>query len=192
MDRCAAPCTGAISVDGYGDLVEQVRSALAEDVRPAVRGLRERLQRLAAEQRFEEAAAIRSRLDSLIRTGARFHRVRSLAACPEIVAARRSGDNWEIHVIRYGRLAAAGVARPSDVPQAIARAVRTTAETVLPPVGPLPAAGIEETERIAAWLEQPGSRLMELTGDWAWPLHATLDLPSLVSELDVGARPAAL
>ena len=92
----------------------------------------------------------------------RFHRVRSLAACPEIVAARRSGDDWEIHVIRYGRLAAAGVARPGDVPQAVARAVRATAETVLPPVGPLPAAGIEETERIAAWLEQPGSRLMEL------------------------------
>ena len=192
MGRCAAPCTGAISVDGYGDLVEQVRSALAEDVRPAVRGLRERLQRLAGEERFEEAATIRSRLDSLIRTGARFHRVRSLAACPEIVAARRNGDDWEIHVIRYGRLAAAGVARPSDVPQVIARAVRATAETVLPPVGPLPAAGIEETERIAAWLERPGSRLMELTGDWAWPLHATLDHPSLVSELDVGAQRAAL
>ena len=191
MDRCAAPCTGAISVDGYGDLVEQVRSALAEDVRPAVRGLRDRLQRLAGDQRFEEAATVRSRLDTLIRTGARFHRVRSLAACPEIVAARRSGDDWEIHVIRYGRLAAAGVARPGDVPQAIARAVRATAETVLAPVGPLPAAGIEETERIAAWLEQPGSRLMELTGDWCWPLHATLDHPSLVSEIGLSAQSPA-
>jgi DNA polymerase-3 subunit epsilon len=54
-------------------------------------------------------------------------------------------------------------------------------------VGPLPAAGIEETERIAAWLEQPGSRLMELTGDWAWPLHATLDNPSLVSEIGLSS-----
>jgi DNA polymerase-3 subunit epsilon len=186
MDRCSAPCTGKISVDGYGDLVEQVRTALAQDVRPAVHGLRERLRRLADEQRFEEAATVRSRLDTLIRTGVRFHRVRSLAACPEIVAARRTGDDWEIHIIRYGRLAAAGVARPGDVPQAVARAVRATAETVLPPVGPLPAAGIEETERIAAWLEQPGSRLMELTGDWAWPLHATLDHAGLVSELGVG------
>ena len=150
------PATGAISVDGYGDLVEQVRTALAADVRPAVRGLRERLLRLVGEQRYEEAATIRGRLDALLRTGVRFHRVRSLAACPEIVAARRSGEDWEIHVIRYGRLAAAGLARPGDVPQAVARAVRATAETVLPPVRPLPAAGIEETERIAAWLEQPG------------------------------------
>lgn len=183
MDRCAAPCTGAISVDGYGDLVEQVRTALASDVRPAVRGLRERLHRLVADQRFEEAATVRSRMDALLRTAVRFHRVRSLAACPEIVAARRSGEDWEIHVIRHGRLAAAGLARPGDAPQAIARAVRATAETVLPPVGPLPAAGIEETERIASWLEQPGSRLMELDGDWAWPLHAALDHPSLLAEL---------
>ncbi len=183
MDRCTAPCTGAISVDGYGDLVEQVRTALASDIRPAVHGLRQRLHRLVADQRFEEAATLRSRLDALMRTGVRFHRVRSLAACPEIVAARRSGEDWEIHIIRYGRLAAAGMSRPGDVPQAVARAVRATAETVLPPVGPLPAAGIEETERIAAWLEQPGSRLMELQGDWAWPLHATLDQPGLISEL---------
>jgi DNA polymerase-3 subunit epsilon len=183
MDRCTAPCTGAISINGYGDLVEQVRTTLASDIRPAVRGLRERLQRLVGDQRFEEAATIRSRLDALMRTGVRFHRVRSLAACPEIVAARRSGEDWEIHIIRYGRLAAAGLSRPGDVPQAVARAVRATAETVLPPIGPLPAAGIEETERIAAWLEQPGSRLMELHGDWAWPLHATLDHPGLMSEL---------
>ena len=187
MGRCAAPCSGAISVAGYTDVVEQVRSALGDDVRPAVHGLRERLRRLVSEQRFEEAATLRSRLDTLIRTGRRFHRVRSLAACPEIVAARRSGQDWEIHVIRYGRLAAAGLARPGDVPQSIARAVRGTAETVLPPVAPLPAAGIEETERIAAWLEQPGSRLMELTGDWAWPLHATLDHPGLVSELSLSS-----
>ena len=71
---------------------------------------------LAAEQRFEEAATIRGRLDTLIRTGARFHRVGSLAACPEIVAARRNGDEWEIHVIRYGRLAAAELARPGRRP----------------------------------------------------------------------------
>ena len=112
MDRCTAPCTGAISVDGYGDLVEQVRTALASDVRPAVHGLRQRLHRLVADQRFEEAATMRSRLDALMRTGVRFHRVRSLAACPEIVAARRSGEDWEIHIIRYGRLAAAGAVPP--------------------------------------------------------------------------------
>ena len=180
MGRCSAPCDGSISRDAYGEIVAGVRSALSSDVRPAVSGVQARLARLIDQQRFEEAATIRGRLDTLTYTGLRFHRVRSLAACPEIVAARRHGDNWEIHVIRYGRLAAAGLATPRDVPQAVARVVRATAETVPKPLEPLPAAGIEETERIAAWLEQPGSRIMEITGDWMWPLHAVLDHDGLV------------
>ena len=106
--------------------------------------------------------------------------MRSVAGCPEIVAARRDGPNWEIHVVRYGRLAGTGVSTPRDMPQAVARAVRATAETVLRPPDPLPAAGIEETERIADWLEQPGVRLIEITGDWMWPLHAVVDYQALL------------
>ena len=48
------------------------------------------------------------------------------------------------------------------------------------PPDPLPAAGIEEAERIADWLEQPGTRLIEIIGDWMWPLHAVLDHEALV------------
>lgn len=180
MGRCSSPCDGTISRDGYADIVERVRGALSVDARPAVAGVHVRLARLIDQQRFEEAATIRRRLETLTRTGWRFHRVRSLAACPEIVAARKVGPDWEIHVVRYGRLAAAGVATPRDVPQQVARALRATAETVLPPPGPLPAAGIEETEQIAGWLEQPGTRLIEITGDWMWPLHAVLDHEALV------------
>ena len=44
----------------------------------------------------------------------------------------------------------------------------------------MPAAGIEETERIADWLERPGVRLIDITGDWIWPLHAVLDHEALV------------
>jgi DNA polymerase-3 subunit epsilon len=180
MGRCSAPCDGTISRAAYADVVERVRDALAVDARPAVNGVQVRLARLVDQQRYEEAATIRRRLETLTRTGWRFHRVRSLAACPEIVAARKVGPDWEIHVIRYGRLAAAGLATPRDVPQQVARAVRSTAETVLAPPPPLPAAEIEETEQIANWLEQPGVRLIDITGDWMWPLHAVLDHEALV------------
>jgi DNA polymerase-3 subunit epsilon len=64
-----------------------------------------------------------------------------------------------------------------------------TAETVRPAPGPLPAAGIEETEQIADWLEQPGVRLMHIDGDWAWPLHAVLDHESFVHHALGGAGP---
>ena len=180
MGRCSAPCDGTVSREAYAEIVAEVRKALSSDVRPAVSGVQARLGRLIAQQRFEEAAIIRGRLETLTYTGVRFHRVHSLAACPEIVAARRNGGDWEIHVIRYGRLAAAALATPGQVPQAVARAVRATAETVPKPLDPLPAAGIEETERIAAWLEQPGSRIMDITGDWMWPLHAVLDHVGLI------------
>jgi DNA polymerase-3 subunit epsilon len=139
-----------------------------------------RLSRLSDQLRFEEATAVRRRLETLTQTGRRFHRVRSLASCPQIVAARRSGDDWEIHVIRYGRLAAAARSSPAEVPQAVARAAVATAETVQPPIASLPTAGIEETERIADWLEQPGVRLIEITGEWMWPLHGVLDHEALV------------
>jgi len=120
LGRCCSPCDGTISVEGYAVVVEEVRSALSRDARPAVAGVRSRLHKLVGQQRYEEAATIRRRLETLTRTGARFHRVASLAACPEIVAARRDGPDWEIHVIRHGRLAAAGRATPSQVPQAVA------------------------------------------------------------------------
>jgi DNA polymerase III subunit epsilon len=180
MGRCAAPCDGTISRQGYSDIVERVRDALSSDARPALLGVRERMTRLVGEQRFEEAATIRRRLETLTNTGRRFHRIRSLAGCPEIVAARKEGLDWEIHVIRYGRLAGAGVSTPREVPQAVARAVRATAETVAKPPDPLPAAGVEETEQIADWLERPGTRLIDITGEWMWPLHAVLDHQALV------------
>jgi DNA polymerase-3 subunit epsilon len=180
MGRCAAPCDGTISRDDYSDIVERVRDALSSDARPALLGVRDRMTRLVGEQRFEEAATIRRRLETLTSTGRRFHRIRSLAACPEIVAARKEGLDWEIHVIRYGRLAGAGVSTPREVPQAVARAVRATAETVAKPPDPLPAAGVEETEQIADWLERAGTRLIDITGEWMWPLHAVLDHEALV------------
>jgi DNA polymerase-3 subunit epsilon len=180
IGRCSAPCDGTISRDGYREIVEAVRAALSTDARPAVLGVQARLRRLVDQQRFEEAAMIRRRLETLTRTATRFHRIRSLAACAEIVAARKVELNWEIHVIRYGRLAGAALATPREVPQAVARAVRATAETVPKPLDPLPAAGIEETERIADWLEQPGIRLIDITGDWMWPLHAVLDHEALI------------
>jgi DNA polymerase-3 subunit epsilon len=187
MGRCCAPCDGSVGPEEYSALVERVRAALCTDARPAVSAVSARLSRLVGERRYEEAETIRRRLDTLARTARRFHRVSSLAACPEIVAARREGAGWDIHVIRYGRLASTGVAGPHDVPQAVARETVATAETVRPAPAPLPAAGIEETEQIADWLEQPGVRLMHIEGDWAWPLHAVLDHETLVQHALGGA-----
>ncbi len=174
MGRCVAPCELAITPEQYGALVDQVRASMTSDIRPVLTAARGRLATLIGRQRFEDAAVVAARLNGFASSALRHHRVASLARCAQIVAAQRHEGGWTIHVIRYGRLAGAARARPGDVPQAVARSAVASAEQVARPVGPQPAATTEETERIAAWLERPGVRLIEIEGEWSWPLHIGL------------------
>lgn len=183
MGRCASPCDGRSTTAEYGAIADAVRSGLGLDLRPVLVAGRDRLRALVASERFEEAAQVRDRARTLVRASIRHQRVRSLAACPQIVAACASAAGWEIHVIRHGRLAAAAFARPGEAPQRVARDAVAAAESVRRPAGPQPAALIEETERIAAWLERPGVRLIEIEGDWAWSLFAGLDDEALAAQL---------
>lgn len=174
LGRCVAPCDLTVTPAEYGELVERVRRSMESDIRPVLEAVQPRLRRLVHGQRFEDAGVLTGRLTAFARSALRHHRVASLAACPQIVAAYATPAGWEIHVIRYGRLAAAALARPGDVPQAVARAAVAVAEQVTRPAGPQPAATIEEAERIADWLERPGVRLIEIEGEWFWPLHIGL------------------
>ncbi len=51
----------------------------------------------------------------------------------------------------------------------VAASLVATAEVVTPGTGPTPAASAEETECVLRWLEQPGVRLVAMTGTWACP-----------------------
>ena len=174
LGRCVAPCQLAVNTEQYGQLVERVRDCLTSDIRPVLTAAQGRLAVLIQGQRFEDAAMVTARLTGFATSALRHHRVASLAGCAQIVAAYRHPDGWDIHVIRYGRLAGAARAKLGEVPQAVARAAVETAEWVAPPIGPQAAATTEETERIAAWLERPGVRLIEIEGQWSWPLHIGL------------------
>lgn len=169
MGRCSAPCQLLVSPEDYALVARRVQDGLAVDLGPLVDASRPRLAALIASERFEEAGELTARLEACSRSSLRFHRLASLAACPQIVAAYRVEAGWEIHVIRHGRLAAAALARRGEVPQQVARDAVASAEWVAPPVGPQPAAIVEETERVADWLERPGVRMIEIDGDWAWP-----------------------
>ncbi len=176
MGRCLAPCQLGPAVDDYSRVVEQVRIALGVDVRRVLDGVSERLARLVMQQRFEEAAALRRRLDTYSSTVLRLERVRSLARCAQIVAAAPGSmpGAWQIHVIRHGQLAGAATSRPGVPAQVTAREMVAAAETVTAPASGLPACSIEEAERVAAWLETPGVRIIDIDGEWAWPIHVGL------------------
>lgn len=184
MGRCCAPCELIITPTEYAELTDRVRSCLQEDLRPVLLAAEPKLKQLVASQRFEDAAVLTDRLETFSRAALRHHRLASLAGCAQIVAAFRGDAGWEIHVIRHGRLAAAALAHPGEVPQQVARDAVITAEWVQRPVGPAPAAIVEETERIADWLERPGVRLIEIDGDWSWPVRIG---PVASAQIRIGA-----
>jgi excinuclease ABC subunit C len=65
IDRCFAPCIGAISPEDYGRIVDGVIEFLSGDTAPIQRELEERMREAAEDERFEEAARYRNRLFSI-------------------------------------------------------------------------------------------------------------------------------
>jgi DNA polymerase-3 subunit epsilon len=190
LGRCPAPCEHRISVPEYRQRAcEPFRSAALADPGPLVSTLLERLERLAADQRFEDAAAARTRMATLLRVCVRMQRLASFTAVAQVVAARPGADGWELAVVRHGRLAGAALA-PADGISArrVLDATLATAETVLPGAGPVPAADAAETERILAWLERPETRLVRISDSWASPAVSAGRWRTFLARIDAGTR----
>ena len=171
MGRCDAPCIGGIDVPGYQVVVEQVRTAILAEADPVVRANLLRAGALSATERYEEAALHRDRLLAYLRGAARSQRMAPIAGIAHLVAARRRDrGGWELVLVRHGRLAGTSLSPPGANPMPYVDALTLSGEVVLPGPLPLPAAHPEETELVMSWLEQPGTRLVELDGTWAWPI----------------------
>jgi DNA polymerase-3 subunit epsilon len=162
------------------------------DARPVVASARVRIDRLAVELRYEEAAAQRDRLAAFIRAAARCQRLTALARCAQLVCARPGfAGGWEVAVVRSGRLAATGVIPPRAHPRPYVDALIATAETVLEGTGerPLLAATPEEMECILRWLEVPGARLVEVDGVWSCPANGAEGMRAWIERAYTGSRP---
>ncbi|MDR0285547.1 MAG: DEDD exonuclease domain-containing protein [Propionibacteriaceae bacterium] len=173
LGACGAPCTGQ-SLPAYAAIVRAAGVALAGDVRLVRQACFQSIGTLSEQCRYEEAGETLTRFRVVEAAFRRQARLQSLAGCPQIVAARRVGDAWEIHVIRYGQLAAAAVAHVGDNPERVADAAVRGARTIVPPHpgAEAPRGYLEEAELVAAWMEQPGVRLLDIDGIWGWPVHA--------------------
>jgi len=176
MQRCLSPCDGSVDAAAYAAVVRQLRDSLLRRPDEVVEAINARMGVLAGDERFEEAGVHRDRLASFVRAAARTQRLAALTGCPEVVAARREtdpdrgGGRWEVHVVRFGRLAAAGVIPSGVDAQTYVAGLRASAETVRPGPGPVPAATAEETEKVLRWLESPGIRLVDVDGEWTCPV----------------------
>ncbi len=170
MGRCLSPCDGSTTAETYAEVVTRLRASLLASPEPVVGALSRRMGRLAAGQRFEEAGRFRERLTAFVRGASRSQRLRALTRCPELVAARKEDGRWAVHVVRHGRLAAAGVIPAGADASRWVLELQATADTVVPGPGPLPASTAEETELLLRWLESDGVRLVHVDGEWTCPV----------------------
>ncbi|MFK5583999.1 DEDD exonuclease domain-containing protein [Serinicoccus sp. LYQ131] len=172
LGRCGGPCIGAQSTQDYAGIAERAARALVGGTAEVVAELRERLDTLAEQERFEEAGTLRDRMLALVRAAARAQRLRPLLRTPHLVAARRrEGGGWELVCVRFGRLAGSTVSPPGADPMPYVQALRDTAEVVVHDTsGTALPAHPQETELVLRWLESPGTRLVDLDGEWTCPV----------------------
>ena len=170
MGRCLSPCDGSVTADDYASVVDDLRRSLHQGPDHVVLSVSRRMEALSQASRFEDAGFWRDRLGSFLRGAARTQRLRALTRCPEVVAARREDGRWAVHVVRHGRLAAAGVIPSGAHAGDWVRTLRASADTVVAGPGPLPATTAEETEKILRWLESDGVRLVHVEGEWSCPV----------------------
>ncbi|MCU1683782.1 MAG: hypothetical protein JWQ81_4521 [Amycolatopsis sp.] len=194
LGRCGAPCAGLQSTEDYLPGVLAVSQLIAGQGGEPLHAAARQLERLAEAQHFEQAARHRDELAGLVRAVGRAHRLSSLAMIPELVAAGPDGTGgWEFAVLRYGKLASAGVARRGVPPMPIVEALVASAETVVPGPGPLFGAPAEEVGLLVRWLNRPGVRLVRTSIPWAEPALAAgswrgwLDLATTATSLEYTA-----
>lgn len=158
-----APCPGARDVTAahYAPTTGRAAALIDGLDNTALAAAAQRITDLAERQRYESAARLRDHTVAAVEVLWRGQRLRALAVLPELVAAAPDGDGgWQLAVVRYGQLAAAGTARRGVPPMPVVDAIRAGAQVILPQPAPLGGALVEETALIARWLAAPGVRIV--------------------------------
>ena len=184
MGKCFAPCIGQQSVEQYALIVDELKHSLATDPTPIVTKLTERMHRFAQQERYEEARDVRNRLGAVLNGIQRTQRLAPIAACAQILAARRhSSGGWEIILSRYGKLAGSARTPKGVDPRPAAQALLETGSIFEPRPAPVPAGTPHEAEMILKWLVTPGTRLIHVEGEWCSPTHGADQYGALTATL---------
>ncbi|MFT6812763.1 MAG: DNA polymerase-3 subunit epsilon [Ilumatobacter sp.] len=161
MAHC--PCSGTADPAEYARAVEIARRTMTGDPAIVVSRLHDKMAALAAQQRFEEAAVMRDRLQTLLGAIKRHRLVETLRSADRVTIT--IGDStW---VVDQGRLV--DVAQRGTVGRAL---------PVEPPVAtalgtPLPREAIDEALVLAKFFEKRADDLFATcTGDWDFPVAA--------------------
>ncbi|NLE79048.1 MAG: DEDD exonuclease domain-containing protein [Rhodococcus sp.] len=172
LASCPASMDGPCSADEYAEVVDAVRNLFAGAADEVLQLMRRRVEELAAAELFENAARQRDRTVALALTLRKMQRLSAVCALDELVLARPSlCGGWDLAVVRAGRLASAGTARPGVPPMPVVRDLVQSASTVSPEPSPLRGASPEEVALIARWIESDGVRIVSSSSGYAEPVH---------------------
>lgn len=163
LGRCASPCDGTVSRDGYAEVAAEVAGWLGADPAPLLARLRERMDELAAAGRYEDAAVARGRLHLVARTLARARRLAWVGGVDELVVAR-AGDNAQAVRAVRGRVTATCVPRPGAPDAEIVGHLRAASAGTTIADGPPGPAEVEEVELLLGWLDEGPARPLVVDG----------------------------
>ena len=109
MDRCLGPCCGLTDPDAYAEQVRGTLLFLRGRSDELVAGLRHRMEEAASEERFEEAARLRNRIDAVVDTLQQQEIVTDQKLERDVFGLARQGGEVEIQVlhVREGRVVGA-------------------------------------------------------------------------------------
>jgi excinuclease ABC subunit C len=106
IERCYAPCVGAISREEYAGIVAGVVEFLSGHTQPIQRELERKMRRAAEDERFEEAARYRNRLFAVRHLVERQAADRRSVGTVDVIGIAVDGEHAAVQVfpLRDGRL----------------------------------------------------------------------------------------
>jgi excinuclease ABC subunit C len=106
IERCTAPCIGAISKVAYREQIDGVIDFLSGDTRTIVRSLEARMREASAEERFEDATRYRNRLHAIESLAQRQGADRRAVGTIDVIGLAVDGDRAAVQLfpLRDGRL----------------------------------------------------------------------------------------
>ncbi len=106
IERCTAPCIGAVSQTAYREQIEGVIDFLSGDTRSIVRSLKHRMREAAAEERYEDATRYRNRLFAIESLAERQGADRRAVDTIDVIGLAVDGDRAAVQLfpLRDGKL----------------------------------------------------------------------------------------
>jgi DNA polymerase-3 subunit epsilon len=160
MGLASCPCDGSLDETTYRSIVDQLIASVSHDPDLLLDALEDRMDRLAREQRYEEAAWARDRHDALVKALRGRWEWDSLAKAGWLELEHADGTTA---VVDHGTLVET---RPPGTPPRLGTVAAHPIETT-----PVPSSveTAEEASLIWRWIEKSQVRIVECSGTFAFP-----------------------